>query len=67
MSSNFTESQEGFKVELLNLFHRWQAEGDMTAIEALDVVQCALNEWLDDDIMIFEPEDIDLDDEQPTG
>lgn len=67
MSANFTESQEGFCVELLNLFRRWQAEGDMTAPEALDAVQFALNQWLDDDILIFEPEDIDLDNEQPTG
>ena len=53
---SFTESQECFHVELLNLFHRWQEEGDMSAPQALDVVQSALNEWLDEDVVIFEPD-----------
>lgn len=58
MSRHFTESQKGFHVELLNLFHRWQLEGDdMTAIESLEVVQSALNEWLEEDVVIFEPDD----------
>lgn len=56
MSGNFTESQECFHTELLNLLHRWQEEGDMSAPQALEVVQRALNEWLAEPVIVFEPD-----------
>ena len=56
MSENFTESQGGFYKELLNLLHRWQEEGDMDAPQALEGVQRALNEWLDEPVIVFEPD-----------
>ena len=51
-----TESQECFKRELLTVFHRWQEEGDMTPEDAMEAVQEALNDWLEEPVIVFEPD-----------
>ena len=57
MSVGFTKSQKCFSVELLCLFHRWQEEGDLPPHDALEAVQFALNEWLSEEVVIFEPDE----------
>jgi len=46
-----------FKNEHRALLNRWIEESDIDDMEMAKIAMADLNEWLDDDIFIFESED----------
>ncbi len=46
-----------FKNEHRALLNRWIEESDIDDLEMAKIAMTDLNEWLDDDIFIFESED----------
>jgi len=46
-----------FKNEHRALLNRWIEESDIDDLEMAKIAMADLNEWLDDDIFIFESED----------
>jgi len=46
-----------FKNEHRALLNRWIEESDIDDLEMVKIAMNDLNEWLDDDIFIFESED----------
>ena len=49
--------------ELKALFHRWEEESDLEQQDILDCVSDALNEYYDEDVIEFESEIDEEDDE----
>ena len=49
--------------ELKALFHRWEEESDLEQQDILDCVKDALNEYYDEDVIEFESEIDEEDDE----
>ncbi len=50
-----------FAVEVKALLYRWGDESDMDDLELAETMARAINEWLDEEFMVFEAdEDLDL-------
>ena len=52
-----TEAERQFKSVILADLNRWSLESDLNAEQLASVVVSAVDEWLDDDVIGFEPED----------
>ena len=58
MKMRMTETpHQQFKNEHRALLNRWIEESDIDDLEMAKIAMNDLNEWLDDDIFIFESED----------
>ena len=58
MKMRMTETpHQQFKNEHRALLNRWIEESDIDDMEMAKIAMTDLNEWLDDDIFIFESED----------
>ncbi len=58
MKMRMTETpHQQFKNEHRALLNRWIEESDIDDLEMAKIAMTDLNEWLDDDIFIFESED----------
>ena len=50
------QPKEQFKVEIKAVLKRWYVESDMDAEDLSNSGVEAIDEWLDDDVIEFEPE-----------
>ena len=50
------EAQEQYKVEAKNLLDRWFYESDLDAEELSSAAVEAIEEWLDEEVIGFQPE-----------
>ena len=60
----FQTPTEKFAVEVKALLYRWTEESDLDDLELAETAARVINDWLDEDFMIFEADE-DLDGE-PT-
>ena len=52
---------EKFAVEVRGLLYRWTEESDLDDLEMAETAARVINDWLDEEFMIFEAdEDLDL-------
>ena len=52
-----TEAERQFKSVILADLNRWSLESDLDAEQLASVVVSTVDEWLDDDVIGFEPEE----------
>ena len=50
-------AHEKFAREQLALLNRWIEESDIDDMEMAQIAASVINKWLDDEFMVFEPEE----------